>query len=92
MCVAMMGDLGRENAEVVRLDTYVGLMNKSNDRLELKYAELDTTITAWRRNRLCTAERNLNSVLQAPRRRRLVMTYVDEICNLFLQEERVRLT
>lgn len=73
----MKGELGRASVEVVRLEAYVGLLNKSNDRLEQKCAKREATITAYSRNSLCTANSNLNYVFQTICRRRLFMTDVE---------------
>lgn len=84
--IAMKEDQGRARLEVVRLDAYLGLLKKSNDRLKRKYAELEITLSIFHRHPLCAANSNQNYVFQTQCRRRLVTTDVDKIANMLKED------
>ena len=84
--ISMKGQLGRANAEIIRLDGHVALLNRCNDRLEKECLDLRAKLTT-----LQTKERpdfidSEQSLFRASRRRANAVLDVDELQQVFTRE------
>lgn len=73
----MKGYLGHASAELVRLDTYIALLSKSEDFIKHKSTDLEITLTIYPRYRAGNEDRNSWSVFRSTLAVRLVITTAD---------------
>lgn len=82
------GELGHPNAEVVRLDAQLALLNKYNDLLERKFNELKATESTFWMKYWVLATYNRRCVFRSARTLRAVINSLNEMHNKLKEEDK----